>query len=699
LRFSAVFAVLAVQAALVADAAKAQNLVTNPSFENYSHLPFCGNPVNPANFSSGLAYNWGSWSGTPDYFHTASGNIVDVNGQHCINFNPSPRSGSAHAGFAYGSSQSSQYHYREFVRHDNLSLSASESYEVEFWVKRAAGSNSGKIGIFFFRHNPFVGYNPNASPQIFENLVSTSGYQKVSGVFVPPTSGLYRFAIGAFNQGSVTALNYFFVDDVKISVLHPGDFITKDLKNIGTVAAHGLSVLLSKPSSSTGIIVTHYDGHPVPADPPNNRKFLTFTSSNPTPTTILLKWNHFDDPFFDGNDHVNTYGPPYFEFVHVGWQTNNSVNNILDMYWTDDSGQRIPGSNVYNIKPGWTYKGDTGWVNVDWGNDFVSAISPAVPITISDVHYAVLPSAIPLEDLNAENASLNAVLDTQPLPGGDSGTLNGWSIHINGSMYMASDLNLAIADFGARSHVMNVPDSFNITDVDIDLDISHTSLGDLCVTVEHGGTTVTLIQRPGDGEVLDCDMTGCCGCSQDNYARIILDDEGIGGAIEDQCVLNLSSPPNYTPNNPLSAFDGMNSAGSWTITVNDNAGGDVIVVNPGETSESRDVPGGVRGTAVVLRYEVTGPESSAEALDYMQFTNGAQGACCDPNGGCEDNVVEFGCSTERFYEGQTCEDVVTAGLCAAPSIPTVSEWGLVVLTLLLLIGAKIYFARRETATT
>jgi len=83
----------------------------------------------------------------------------------------------------------------------------------------------------------------------------------------------------------------------------------------------------------------------------------------------------------------------------------------------------------------------------------------------------------------------------------------------------------------------------------------------------------------------------------------------------------------------------------------------------------------------------------------MQFTNGAQGACCDPNGGCEDNVVEFGCSTERFYEGQTCEDVVTAGLCAAPSIPTVSEWGLVVLTLLLLIGAKIYFARRETATT
>ena len=31
-------------------------------------------------------------------------------------------------------------------------------------------------------------------------------------------------------------------------------------------------------------------------------------------------------------------------------------------------------------------------------------------------------------------------------------------------------------------------------------------------------------------------------------------------------------------------------------------------------------------------------------------------------------------------------------------IPTVSEWGLVVLTLLLLIGAKIYFGRRQTPT-
>ena len=36
-------------------------------------------------------------------------------------------------------------------------------------------------------------------------------------------------------------------------------------------------------------------------------------------------------------------------------------------------------------------------------------------------------------------------------------------------------------------------------------------------------------------------------------------------------------------------------------------------------------------------------------------------------------------------------------LVAFDPIPTVSEWGLVVLTLLLLTGAKIYFGRRRAA--
>jgi hypothetical protein len=42
-----------------------------------------------------------------------------------------------------------------------------------------------------------------------------------------------------------------------------------------------------------------------------------------------------------------------------------------------------------------------------------------------------------------------------------------------------------------------------------------------------------------------------------------------------------------------------------------------------------------------------------------------------------------------------------ASLCGEEpleAIPTVSEWGLAVLTLLLMIAGKVYFTRRETAT-
>ena len=90
--------------------------------------------------------------------------------------------------------------------------------------------------------------------------------------------------------------------------------------------------------------------------------------------------------------------------------------------------------------------------------------------------------------------------------------------------------------------------------------------------VSHLGTTVTIVDRAGV-------PVSQFGCGEDNYVGIILDDEGTGGAIEDACLLNLASPPNYTPNNPLSAFDGMNSAGIWTITVYDSATPDPGTLN------------------------------------------------------------------------------------------------------------------------
>lgn len=72
----------------------------------------------------------------------------------------------------------------------------------------------------------------------------------------------------------------------------------------------------------------------------------------------------------------------------------------------------------------------------------------------------------------------------------------------------------------------------------------------------------------------------------------------------------------------------------------------------------------------------------------------ALGACCNTRfGTCTDDVTLADCSGENF--SWTKGDVCSAETCPDPFIPTVSQWGLVIMTLLLLIGAKVYFGRRE----
>ena len=71
----------------------------------------------------------------------------------------------------------------------------------------------------------------------------------------------------------------------------------------------------------------------------------------------------------------------------------------------------------------------------------------------------------------------------------------------------------------------------------------------------------------------------------------------------------------------------------------------------------------------------------------------ATGACCDhdPFGACTDGLTQAGCNcpTCEWLKLGSCSELE----CSLTSIPTVGEWGLVVLALLLLIGAKVRFER------
>lgn len=71
------------------------------------------------------------------------------------------------------------------------------------------------------------------------------------------------------------------------------------------------------------------------------------------------------------------------------------------------------------------------------------------------------------------------------------------------------------------------------------------------------------------------------------------------------------------------------------------------------------------------------------------------GACCDhdPFGAtCTDDTVlsDCRCATCTWHKLQACAQID----CAPTPIPAVSEWGLAILTLLLLTAAKVYFGRR-----
>ena len=146
---------------------------------------------------------------------------------------------------------------------------------------------------------------------------------------------------------------------------------------------------------------------------------------------------------------------------------------------------------------------------------------------------------------------------------------------------ICSSPGLAIPDPGLISDTINVPVSFPfpITDLNIQLDLGHTYIGDLIITINSPEfTSVTLLNRPGLPDFGP--NFGCSGNLVGGALNYVLDDDGTLDFGVTQCPLNF--PPGLYDTNPsdqLSSFDGEVSQGSWTITVSDNAGADIGILN------------------------------------------------------------------------------------------------------------------------
>lgn len=140
--------------------------------------------------------------------------------------------------------------------------------------------------------------------------------------------------------------------------------------------------------------------------------------------------------------------------------------------------------------------------------------------------------------------------------------------------YSSAEANIPDNDSGGVTLPLYVDSAYRVADLNVGLDISHPYVSDLKVLVtDPGGMSVMILDRPGIPATE-------FGCADESNINAILDDEA-DSAVEDECTIDgdPAISGNFTPNSPLSAFDGQAINGQWSITVIDRAGGDVGTVN------------------------------------------------------------------------------------------------------------------------
>ncbi|MCB8966900.1 MAG: proprotein convertase P-domain-containing protein [Ardenticatenaceae bacterium] len=163
---------------------------------------------------------------------------------------------------------------------------------------------------------------------------------------------------------------------------------------------------------------------------------------------------------------------------------------------------------------------------------------------------------------------------------------------ISCSVYNSTDVPKTISTSGTPTvnSVLNVATSGTIADVNVlNLNGTHTWINDLDFNLSSpAGTNVQIMARS---------------CSSEDNFNLNLDDAASG---------TWPCPPTgggtYPPSNPLSAFNGQNSAGTWTLTIHDNAnldGGslngwslEICVEGSGPTPTNTPVPPTATNTPV-----------------------------------------------------------------------------------------------------
>jgi uncharacterized repeat protein (TIGR01451 family) len=114
------------------------------------------------------------------------------------------------------------------------------------------------------------------------------------------------------------------------------------------------------------------------------------------------------------------------------------------------------------------------------------------------------------------------------------------------------------------TRTFNVTTSYTVSDVNLGVLYSHSYRGDNIITLRGpNNVSVTVVNQVGGGAA--------------NYNSTVDDEAASGIANYTATETNLTAPPyanNYRPTNPLSALDGQNAFGTWTLQICDNGNAD-----------------------------------------------------------------------------------------------------------------------------
>ncbi len=179
-----------------------------------------------------------------------------------------------------------------------------------------------------------------------------------------------------------------------------------------------------------------------------------------------------------------------------------------------------------------------------------------------------------LTGLRGEDPNGTWTLEIRDDAGADTGTLNSWSLDIEATddapTYSSSSVSgspgSAISDAAPVVEILNVANSNFLCGLAVTTDITHTWSSDLDITItEPGGVSTTL-------------TTDNAGSNDDVFSGTSWDDSVFDPATDYSYTNNVTATP-LTPEGALGAFSSIDMKGDWTITVVDDAGGDVGTLN------------------------------------------------------------------------------------------------------------------------